>query len=152
MIRYTLCCADGHEFDVWFQSSGAFDALQARDMVACAVCGTTEVRKSLMTPQVGGQDATVAPSKAAVPHAMAAGPLSAPGSKMEAMLRELRRTVEENSTYVGRGFADEARKMHLGETPERQIHGEATSAEAKALLEDGVPVLPLPGVAKSKTN
>jgi hypothetical protein len=83
---------------------------------------------------------------------MAAGPLSKPGSEMEQMLQKLRAHVEENSTYVGKEFAREARDMHLGDAPERQIHGEASQAEAKALLEDGVPILPLPGVPKAKSN
>ena len=105
-----------------------------------------------------GRKANAAPDAAGRPLAegaqpMAAGPLCrSPGSEMERMISELRQKVEENSTYVGREFAREARQMHLGEVPERQIHGEATADEAKGLIEDGVPVLPLPGVPKTKQN
>ncbi len=148
MIRYTLKCPDGHSFESWFQSSDAFEALRARGLVVCETCGSDEVTKSLMAPQVtvsekGDPDA---------PQEMAAGPLTQPGSKMEQMVAMLRRHVEENSTYVGRDFAKEARDMHLGDAPERQIHGEASREEARALVEDGVPILPLPGLPKTKSN
>lgn len=148
MIRYTLTCTAGHSFDSWFQSSDAYDTLLARGLVTCEICGTTEVQKSLMAPKVSVTDK--APSEPA--QQMASGPLSKPGSEMEQMVRKLREHVEQNSTYVGRDFAREARDMHLGEAPERQIHGEASQAEAKALVEDGVPILPLPGLPKSKAN
>ena len=148
MIRYTLTCSEGHSFDSWFQSSEAFDTLLARGLVRCETCGTDQVRKSLMAPGVGASDK----GKEAPAPQLAAGPLSQPGSPMEAMVQKLRAHVEENSTYVGRKFAQEARDMHLGDAPERQIHGEASADEAKSLLEDGVPILPLPGVPKPKAN
>lgn len=147
MIRYTLKCAEGHVFESWFQSSGAYDALRDRGLVACDACGSSEVEKTLMTPKVGPSDKGRAPEQE-----VAAGPLSRPGSEMEQMIQKLRAHVEANSTYVGRDFAQEARDMHLGDAPERQIHGEASADEAKSLLEDGVPILPIPGVPKAKSN
>ena len=154
MIRYALTCSEGHAFESWFQSSEAFDTLLAKGLVCCEICGSTEVKKTLMAPGVGasekGKDVSV-PAPLPAPQ-MAAGPLSAPGSPMEEMVRKLRKHVEENSTYVGRDFAREARDMHLGDAPARQIHGEASKDETRALLEDGVPILPLPGVPKSKAN
>ncbi|MEM9757555.1 MAG: DUF1178 family protein [Pseudomonadota bacterium] len=151
MIRFSLTCAAGHSFDSWFKSNASFDDLRERNLVRCTVCGTTEVRKALMAPQVA-QAAAAKPGTEAQPQTMASGPLSTAGSEMERMLAALRRKVEAESTYVGSDFAREARQMHLGETAERQIHGEATPEEAKSLLEDGVPVMPLPIVPKSKAN
>ncbi|OIQ43753.1 MAG: hypothetical protein BM558_10585 [Roseobacter sp. MedPE-SW] len=182
MINYSLKCAQGHSFDSWFQSASAFDKLSAAGMVVCAFCGSTEVEKAIMAPRVrtgrkavsgigeperNSSEAQAAPSAAAstdgpVPAVSAdrpeggPGALSAPQSgqagEMEKALGELRRKVEENSDYVGRDFATEARAMHLGDAPERAIYGEAKPEEAKALIDDGVPVLPLPFGRGRKTN
>lgn len=152
MIQYALKCADGHTFDSWFQSAEAFDKLQAGGLVACAVCGSGKVEKMVMAPRVR-------PSRSAVPvppgeqtAARPAGPLSAPASPAEQALAELRRKIERNSDYVGRDFAAEARAIHEGEAPERSIYGEARPDEARALIEDGVPVAPLPFLPNRKTN
>ncbi|MGR3501665.1 DUF1178 family protein [Pseudaestuariivita sp.] len=136
MIQYTLKCQGGHQSGSWFQSAAAFDKLKAAGMVTCPVCGTHDVEKALMAPRLGGAD-TEAPAKPA-------GPLTQPASPAEQALRELRKHVEANSDYVGTAFATEARAMHAGETPERAIYGEARPDEAKKLIEDGVPVAPLP--------
>ncbi|ETX14457.1 hypothetical protein OCH239_02510 [Roseivivax halodurans JCM 10272] len=134
MIRYTLRCADGHEFESWFQSAGAFDALARSGHLSCAVCGSPRVEKSLMAPHVAA-DAEASPPKRA---------LSAPKSPAEQALAALRKHIEKSADYVGRDFATQARAMHLGDAPERPIWGETRPDEAKALLEDGVPVAPLP--------
>ncbi|MBF9031579.1 DUF1178 family protein [Rhodobacterales bacterium HKCCE3408] len=152
MIRYALTCGDGHDFESWFQSASAYDELERRGLVSCAVCGSDDVRKSMMAPRVGKSAEAPAADEPTEPQPMSSGPLSRPGSEAERMLSELRAKLEANSTYVGRSFAKEARAMHLGEAPERQIHGEATADEAKSLIEDGVPVLPLPGLPKSRAN
>ena len=78
--------------------------------------------------------------------------VAAPSPDVEKVLTELRRKVEESSSYVGKNFASEARKIHLGEAPERAIYGEAKLEEAQALIDDGVPVAPLPFVPSRKTN
>jgi len=146
MIRYALKCPDGHSFESWFQSADAFDGLAAKGLVSCAICGGTDVKKALMAPKVAGD----------APHAPAAErerPLTAaPKHPAEQMLRALREHVEKTSTYVGGNFAKEARAMHLGEAPEKPIHGEANAAEAKSLIEDGVPIMPLPILPKPKAN
>jgi len=143
MIRYALKCRDGHAFDSWFQSVAAFDALKSQGHVACPVCGTGEVEKSLMAPAVATTQAEKAPARP---------DLSAPASPLEEALAALRRQVEENSEYVGMNFAAEARRIHGGEAPERAIHGEARPDEARKLLEDGVPVAPLPFLPARKAN
>ncbi len=148
MIQYTLKCADGHTFDSWFQSGAAYDKLAAAGMVACAVCGSSKVSKSIMAPRVrAARDAAPEPTQPAP-----SGPLSAPASPAEQALAELRRKVEQNSDYVGLNFATEARAMHDGDAPERAIYGEANIEEARGLIEDGIPVMPLPFRPGRKNN
>lgn len=131
MIRYALRCDNAHRFDSWFGSSADFERLQQGGHLACAVCGSSDVRKDLMAPGI----AAAAPPER---------PLSAPASPAEQALAELRRRIEATSEDVGRNFAAEARRIHAGEAPERPIIGEARAAEARALVEDGIPVAPLP--------
>ena len=144
MIRYALRCAAGHGFESWFQSAAAYDRLAEAGRIACAVCGEARVEKALMAPAV----ATESPA----PPPPDDRPLSRPASEVEAALAALRRHVEENSDYVGLNFAAEARRMHAGEAPERAIHGEARIDEAKKLIEEGVPVAPLPFMPARKVN
>lgn len=136
MIKYALKCSEGHSFDSWFQSSAAFDKLDAADMLSCAVCGNTDVTKAIMAPRVKSDDEA---------------PLTAPASTAEQYLSELRQKIEENSDDVGKNFAKEARKIHDGEAPARAIYGEASLPEVKALVEDDIPVAPLPW-QKRKVN
>lgn len=137
MIRYSLRCKDGHEFDGWFRSSEGFDALRVAGQVSCTICGSAEVEKSLMAPAVAAERENR---------------LSTPRNPAEKALSELRDHIETSSDYVGLSFAAEARAMHEGRAPERAIHGEAKPDEARKLLEDGVPVLPLPFLPKSRAN
>lgn len=141
MIRYKLRCADGHEFDSWFQSAAAYDALADGGRLTCGLCGGGGVTKALMAPQVAIADEPAG-----------AGALTPPASPMEEALAAMRRHVEDNSEYVGLNFAAEARAIHDGERPERSIHGEARWDEAKKLIEDGVPVAPLPFMPVRKVN
>lgn len=142
MIRFSLRCQADHAFESWFQSGDAFDTLNASGHVACPVCGSVAVEKSLMAP-------TVRPARAA---AASRPDLTAPASDMEKTFAELRRRVEENSEYVGLDFVTEARRMHDGDAPERAIYGEARFEDAKKLFEDGIPVAPLPFMPQRKTN
>ncbi|MBW4983731.1 DUF1178 family protein [Mameliella sp. CS4] len=147
MIQYSLKCADGHQFDSWFQSASAFDKLQAAGHVACAICGSEQVEKALMAPRVGQGD-KAGQGDAPEPEQ----PLSKPKSPAEQALAALKAHVEANSDYVGTRFAQEARAMHAGEAPERPIWGEAKGNEAKALIEDGIKVAPLPFTPTRKSN
>ena len=140
MIQYSLKCAEGHQFDSWFQSASAFDKLQATGHVACAVCGSAKVDKALMAPRVGHGE----PAKRQE--------LTAPKSPAEQALAAVKAHVEANSDYVGGRFAQEARAMHAGDTPERPIWGEAKQDEAKALIEEGIKVAPLPFTPTRKSN
>ncbi len=145
MIRYSLVCAKEHSFESWFQSAAAYDGLRRAGHVNCPVCGDTAVDKSLMAPAVRS-------ARKLSGEAAAKPDLSTPKSDIEVAFAEMRRQVEENSEYVGMNFATEARSMHDGDTPERPIYGEVRPEEAKRLIEDGVPVAPLPFMPKRKTN
>ncbi len=153
MIRYALKCDRGHSFDSWFQSAEAFDGLQARGHVACPHCGSSRVEKCLMTPKVRparkGTTAPPSPQEQTSPPDTSA---TTPDPKLEKAIAELRAKVEAESDYVGDRFAREARAMHLGDAPERSIYGEAKLDEARELIEDGVPVLPLPFRPTRKSN
>ena len=141
MIKYALKCKEGHRFESWFQSADAFETLERTHHLSCTICGCDAVKKDIMTPRVASQHQTEA-----VPT------LSAPQSDAEKALTAMRKHVEENADYVGNRFADEARSMYLGATPERAVYGEANGAEAKALIEDGIPILPLPFLPNRKAN
>lgn len=151
MIQFTLKCDKDHRFDSWFQSASAFDKLQSAGMVACAVCGSTHVEKALMAPSVR-DSRRKRPQAPEAPDTPRQRPLSAPATTAEQALAELKRHVEKTSEYVGLNFAREARQMHEGTAPERSIYGEAKPEEARKLLEDGVPVAPLPFLPNRKSN
>ena len=149
MIHYNLRCDDGHAFDSWFNSSASFDKQAKRGLLECPHCGSARVERALMTPSV--------PRKGRIT-AEPSVPVSAAGAKPEtpavvaehvpahirAMLQKLRAEVEKNCDYVGEDFAEEARKIHYGETDQRGIYGEATPDEARELREEGVDVMALP--------
>ena len=140
MIRYALVCEHGHEFEGWFGASADYDDQASRGLLQCPVCETQAVRKQIMAPAVAGTKRT-APDPTPQARAM----------MMEAMSR-VRAHVEENFDYVGDAFAREARAIHEGRSEDRGIYGEATPAEVKKLVDDGVPVAPLPPTAPKKTE
>ena len=143
MILYSLKCGTGHEFESWFQSAEAYDRLVSAGHVTCTICGTGRVEKAVMAPKVrasatdddGGSERREDAGK---------GPLSTPASPAEHALRKLKTLVETNAEDVGHRFSEEARAIHLGDAPQRSIYGQARREEARALVEDGIPVLPLP--------
>lgn len=158
MIRYSLKCAAGHVFDSWFRDSESCDALVTGRRVACAVCGETDVAKTLMAPALRGAERAEAPETRpetlpeTPPQTPLAAPqppaLSAPATPAERTLAGLRRYLSENSDYVGRRFADQARLIHIGEAESRSIWGEATAEEARELHDEGIPVAPLPWLSR----
>lgn len=139
MIQFSLRCDNDHRFDSWFQSASAFDKLKAQGMVSCSVCGTSAVEKAVMAPRVStGRDTE--------------RPLSEPKTPAEQAMAELRKRIEAESDYVGNDFVKEARRIHEGDAKARQIHGEARLDDAKKLIEDGIPVMPLPFLPNRKAN
>jgi hypothetical protein len=154
MIRYTLKCREGHVFDSWFQSAKAYDALARSGHLSCAVCGMGEVEKTLMTPRVALKghepDVPKVDGDDVVQSIPVSGGDATTNDPKANAIAEMRQNVEENSTYVGGDFAEKAREMHEGTSPETSIYGEASGAEARKLIEEGVPVIPLPFKPKQK--
>ncbi len=146
MIKFSLKCAENHSFDSWFQSAASFDKLARSGLVTCAECGSMDVTKGIMAPSVQS-------TRGAAPGApRTASPLAAPETAAQHAIARLREKVEANSEYVGTDFARKAREMHDGTAPERAIYGEARIDEARKLVEDGVPILPLPFRPVRKVN
>jgi hypothetical protein len=135
MIRYSLKCDEGHGFEAWFKGSDAFDKQAKKGLVECPVCGTTDVAKDIMAPAVP-KKGSVTKQHEARAHEVAREILDA--------VDTIRKHVEDNCDYVGDAFADEARKIHYGETEERGIYGEATPRQAAELTEEGIEVFALP--------
>lgn len=144
MIKYSLVCDAAHEFESWFRDSEAFDKQHKRGFVTCPHCGSAKVGKAIMAPAVARTDRPVAGADEGVVL------LDEKQVELREKLRELRAQIEANSDDVGENFPEEARKMHEGEAPERSIRGRASLAETKALLEEGIPVLPLPGLPEDR--
>ena len=157
MIRYTLRCEREHNFESWFQNSAAYDSQVRRKLVSCPVCDSVKIEKAIMAPRIvgkkGRERAEPVPAPAPAAEAPAAPASSAPGAtpllmaperELRAKLKELRDHIVKNADNVGEKFPNEARKMHYGEIEHRPIYGEASPAEAKSLIDEGVEVSPLP--------
>jgi hypothetical protein len=158
MIRYSLACERGHEFESWFASSSAYDKQAKRGLVACPVCGSTKVEKAIMAPRLARSDKAIdvpapvpapatAPAPALPPAPQGAEPvamISPQERELRTKLKELRDHLVKNSENVGRRFPEQARKMHYGEIEHRSIYGEASPQEAKEMHEEGIEFHPLP--------
>ena len=141
MICYSLVCKENHTFESWFANAKAYDKLKEKNLLLCSVCGSTEVEKAIMAPNVS--------PKTNVDTAKETPTLSEKGS--ESAIAKLQAHIKNNSEDVGDDFAVIARQMFDGETPERSIHGKTSLSEAKSLSEDGVPIIPIPWFNR-KTN
>lgn len=130
MIVYNLRCRNAHEFEGWFRDSTAFDEQQKGGALTCPVCDSRKVEKAIMAPAVAGTKKSA--------------PSETDARQLRQFMTGLRQYVQNNADYVGPNFAEEARKIHYGETEHRHIYGEATLEEAKELVEEGVDVAPLP--------
>ncbi len=153
MIHYQLRCEDGHDFDGWFASSSAFEGQRQRNLVDCPTCGSTAVERALMAPAVRTRGPAPAPEAAAPAESETASqdavtaPTEAPGPEdFAAMVRAFRKAVREHGVDVGRAFPEEARRIHYGEAEPRGIYGAANAEETRALLEEGIDILPLPAL------
>lgn len=142
MIRYSLLCEHDHEFEGWFGASADYDEQHAKGLLECPVCGSRAVRKAIMAPAVSGTKAQ---------HGAEAPTPQAQEMMMQAA-QAVRRHVEDNFDYVGDTFAREARDIHEGKSEQRGIYGEASGQDVKKLIEDGVPVAPLPPKPRAKTE
>ena len=151
MIRYNLRCEKGHSFESWFQSSTAYESQEKRKLVSCPACGSIKVERAIMAPQIvskKGRDAAM-PAPAETPTTDATAQASTPllmaqELELRAKIKELRDHIVKNADNVGERFPNEARKMHYGDIEHRPIYGEASPDEARALIDEGVEVSPLP--------
>ncbi len=127
MIVFDLHCANADRFEAWFRSTADFEQQLAQDLVKCPVCGSSEVTKAPMAPGIPTRSNR-----------------SAGVDGVIGQLASLQAKLLSGSRWVGDRFADTARAMHLGETESARVHGEATAEQARSLVEDGVPIAPLP--------
>lgn len=147
MIRYALRCERSHSFESWFQNSAAYDSQVKRKLVACPVCGSAKVEKAIMAPRIvskKGRDKTPLPAPAEAPANEPTSLMMAQERELRAKIKELRDHIVKNADNVGERFPTEARAMHYGDKEHRPIYGEASPEEARALIEEGVEVSPLP--------
>ena len=151
MIRYALRCEGDHTFESWFQDSAAFDTQVKRKLVSCPVCNSVKVEKAIMAPRIaskkGRETAPPPPAPAAASPVTETAPtplLMAQERELRAKIKELRDHIVKNADNVGESFPNEARKMHYGEIEHRPIYGDASPDEARALIDEGVEVSPLP--------
>jgi len=158
MILYRLRCSKGHEFDSWFKDSKTYERQEKKSLVGCAVCGDSKVKRAIMAPRIGkkGKGKAVeveapvpapAPAPTAEQQQMAALARKMPKELREALLT-VRAEVEKNCEHVGDRFAEEARKIHYGESDKRGIYGETTDEEAEALADEGIEFGRLPWIPR----
>jgi hypothetical protein len=161
MILYRLRCSNGHEFEGWFKDSKTYERQEKKSLVVCAVCGDAKVAREIMSPRIGKGGKAVevevpaAPAPAPVPspeqqvaqQKMAAIARHMPKELREALLK-VRAEVERNCEHVGDKFAEEARKIHYGESDKRGIYGETSEEEAEALADEGIEFGRLPWIPR----
>ncbi len=135
MIRYQLVCPKDHGFEGWFRDSAAYDTQAKKGLLVCPTCNSKKIKKAPMAPAISKK-----------------GELAEAAAQAKAMrewVTNVRKDVEKNAEYVGEKFPDEARAIHYGDAKERQIYGEATLADAKDLIEEGIPVAPIPSLPRA---
>ena len=167
MILYRLRCSKGHEFESWFKDSKTYERQEKRSLIGCAVCGDSRVARALMAPRLGtkGNEKTAvvtseapaalpAPSPTPQQQQMAALAKHMPKEMRETLLKlrealmKVRTEVEKNCEHVGDKFAEEARKIHYGESDKRGIYGETSDEEAEALADEGIEFGRLPWIPR----
>jgi len=157
MIVFDLKCRRDHVFEAWFPDSASFAEQAEAGKVVCPVCGSRKVTKALMAPAVlkgGGKEAAKPRAEApARPEGAAAAAMSdsEKAGELRRMLRDLREHVEKNCDYVGPQFAEEARKIHYGETDPHGIYGESSDEEAKELEDEGIAISRVPWLPRENS-
>lgn len=148
MILFELKCASDHRFEAWFRDGAAYDAQAAAGTIACPLCGDTHVGKAPMAPRIAkGRKESGKPAKPAGSDEAAV----ALQAEVLQQLGELRRAVEEGCDYVGERFAEEARRIHYGETDARGIYGEASAGDVAELKEEGVAIHRIPWLPRTNS-
>jgi hypothetical protein len=157
MIVYELRCTTGHGFEAWFRNSEAYDQQHAAQQITCPICGDDGVSKAPMAPRIsrsGGAKRDAAREKSQ--EVAAAGkPAQQPAVNPEQLrmvmtkIAELNQHIAATCDYVGAAFAQEARKIHYGETEHREIYGETSPSEAAELREEGIEIATVPWIRRS---
>ena len=138
MIKYSLRCSEGHNFEAWFSSSKAYEDQVQDSLVLCPLCDSREIKKNIMSPNIGKKG-----NKSNINNDV---------KKIEVMMNKVRKHVEKNYEYVGEKFPEEARAMHYEEKESKDIYGESSIEEAKELIEEGIDIHPIPGINKKTKN
>ena len=138
MIKFTLKCRKGHEFEAWFASSAEYERQLGAGLVRCAFCGDAGVGKGLMTPNLSAKGNRRAGASSVV----------SSDAELEAQMRGVCQVIREHFEHVGDEFASTARRIHEGDEAVRGIYGNATEDEVEELLDDGISVLPFPDLPK----
>lgn len=141
MIVFDLRCGTGHVFEAWFGSTAAYEAQRAGGLVECPLCGSADVAKAVMAPNIGAKGNQRSAAQAPVTPAEMPSPEAVKAAM--AAIATMQAKMLEKSQWVGTAFADKARAMHLGDEETTQIHGQATPEQAQELIEEGVAVAPL---------
>jgi len=153
MIHYQLRCSAEHVFDGWFRDSAGFEAQSHRGLLSCPECGDTTVNRALMAPAIGRKAVTIepaaAPEPAPKPDPVPEKAAAVMPDQVRAVLQRIRAEIERTSDYVGPAFAEDARKIHHGETEKRSIYGETTKEQAEALADEGIEVARIPWVPRA---
>ena len=164
MIKYQLICDKSHEFEGWFGDSAAFESQQESGLLTCPVCGSADVRRALMAPNLASpktrktdlaeQQPSAQPEPQPQPQAPQQASMALPPAaalKMQELMSEMRALqtkIREECRDVGNNFADEARKIHYGEVEPEGIYGQATAEEREALDEEGIEIMDMPWLPK----
>ena len=170
MIKYQLICDLSHEFEGWFQTSASFDTQNQSELITCPVCGSANVRRALMTPNLAspkrrrgpladnmsstdasingitGSPSNQINSSGSRDVASSASPNVNEVNEAMAQLRQLQRKIKAEYRDVGTEFAAEARKIHYGESAPENIYGQSSEEEREALLDEGIDVVAMPWV------
>lgn len=144
MIIFDLTCSNGHRFEGWFQSQENFDRQLKDGLVSCPVCGSIDIHR---VPSAVHLSKT-----ASAPHHAQGIQMMNPHGEVLAAYERLLSAIISSCEDVGKGFADEARKIHYLEAPQRSIRGEATAEDFESLREEGIEVLRFPSVNKDELN
>ena len=137
MISFNIRCSKEHVFEAWFNNSSAYEAQAKAGEIACPICGDTKVEKAPMAPRVNMGKSRAVANKTPSP------------AMVREFITKIHRHVKENCEDVGDQFAEEARRIHYGESEDRGIHGQASDEEVQELVEENIDVLRLPDLPRS---
>jgi len=152
MIIYDLCCINDHKFEGWFRSADDFDSQLQRQLVCCPQCDSHKVRRIPSAVAISSNAVEEARNPGAPEKSGGSTALMPVGVQAMALYRQLIQTIVDHSEDVGQSFAEEARKIHYNEAPERSIRGQATVDECDALRDEGIQILHLPAAKEEDLN